>query len=121
MVKYLIYFLFQANLGLEIDSKMHQSHGGSSDDLALQYFSMINKSSTKLLYEMYKMDFLMFNYDPTPYFKISRKDKWLKEKSIMLAICETSMKYKFSNQYSIGSIYKKYVIQKYSYVWLPHI
>ena len=23
--------------------------------------------------EMYKMDFLMFNYDPTPYFKISRK------------------------------------------------
>ena len=77
MVKYLIWFLslFQANLGLEIDSKMHQSHGGSSDDLALQYFSMVNKSSTKLLYEIYKMDFLMFNYDPTPYFKISRKDK----------------------------------------------
>ena len=77
LVKYLIWFLslFQANLGLEIDSKMHQSHGGSSDDLALQYFSMVNKSSTKLLYEIYKMDFLMFNYDPTPYFKISRKDK----------------------------------------------
>ena len=68
-------YFFQANLGLEVDSKMHQSHGGSSDDLALQYFSMINKSSTKFLYEMYKMDFLMFNYDPTPYFKISRKDK----------------------------------------------
>ena len=69
------YIFFQANLGLNLDSKMHQSHGGSSDDLALQYFSTINKSSTKILYEMYKMDFLMFNYDPTPYFKISRKDK----------------------------------------------
>ena len=61
---------------------MHQTHGGSSDDLALQYFSTVNKSSTKLLYEIYKMDFLMFNYDPTPYFKILRKDKWLDEKVV---------------------------------------
>ena len=51
------------------------SQGGSSDELALRYFSTINKSRTKLLYEMYKEDFLMFNYDPKSFFKVSRKDQ----------------------------------------------
>ena len=56
------------------ESQKHRSHGGSSDDLALKYFSIVHESRTKLLYEVYKMDFLMFDYDPDPFFKASRKD-----------------------------------------------
>jgi len=56
-------------------TKMHQSHHGSSDELALEYFSLVTKSKTILLYEMYKKDFLMFDYDPMPFFKVSMEEK----------------------------------------------
>ena len=51
------------------------------------------------------MDFLMFNYDPTPYFKISRKDKWLEEKSLIkLRFYEKDTKFEkhvpYKNMYS---------------------
>lgn len=67
-------FFYQANLEVPLKTRRHQSHGGSSDDLALNYFSMVNESRTRLLYEVYKKDFLMFDYDPTPFFKVSRKE-----------------------------------------------
>ena len=54
---------------------MNQSKGGSSDDLALNYFSIVNESRTKALYDVYKKDFLMFDYDPEPFIKVSRKDQ----------------------------------------------
>ena len=68
-------FFSQINLKFDTDSRKHQSQGGSSDAIALEYFSTVNESRTRHLYELYKADFLMFNYDPTPYFIASRKNK----------------------------------------------
>ena len=72
---YFFSFFWQAEIDLDVDQKTHQSHGGSSDTIALQYFSTVNRSRVKLLYARYKLDFLMFNYDPKPYFKVSIKDE----------------------------------------------
>ena len=54
---------------------MNQSKGGSSDDLALNYFSIVNESKAKALYDVYEKDFLMFDYNPEPFFKVSRQNQ----------------------------------------------
>lgn len=36
--------------------------------LTLKYFSMMSKEMIKMLYEAYKMDFLMFGYSIQPYY-----------------------------------------------------
>ena len=59
----------QISLGLDLH--MHQSHAGSSESLALQYFAKLNETRVKKLYQMYKLDFLMFGYDPNPYFEVA--------------------------------------------------
>ena len=53
---------------------MNQSKGRSSDDLALNYFSIVNESKAKALYDVYKKDFFLFDYDPEPFFKVSRNN-----------------------------------------------
>ena len=67
-------FKKQANFQPYAEEHKHRSKGGSSDEKALKYFSMIKKSKTQRLYEVYEKDFLMFDYDPTPFFKASRND-----------------------------------------------
>ena len=54
---------------------MNHTKGGSSDDLALNYFSIVNESKAKALYDVYEKDFLMFDYSPEPFFKVSRKNQ----------------------------------------------
>ena len=65
------YYYFQTNISLRLDLHMHQSHAGSSESLALQYFAKLNETRVKKLYQMYKLDFLMFGYDPNPYLEVA--------------------------------------------------
>ena len=43
------------------------SEGGGSKDLVRKYFSQLTKQQVLRLYEMYKIDHEMFNYDPQIY------------------------------------------------------
>ena len=42
----------------------HVSSGGSTTELAHKYFSMLDNSTIKKLYKIYKVDFEMFGYSP---------------------------------------------------------
>ena len=68
-IKFIIYvcqiFLFPVEI--------NKSHGGSTKENAMKYFSEIDFDSAKRLYELYKVDFEMFDYSPDEYFKLSRK------------------------------------------------
>ena len=46
--------------------------GGSTNELARKYFSELDINTTKQLYELYKVDFEMFDYSPEEYFELSR-------------------------------------------------
>ena len=41
--------------------------------LAMKYFSELNIETARRLYELYKVDFEMFDYSPDEYIKLSRK------------------------------------------------
>ena len=43
--------------------------GGSSSDLALEYFSEVKKEDVEKLYQLYKIDFQLFGYSPHLYVK----------------------------------------------------
>ena len=45
----------------------HKSDGDSTTDLALELFAKLPKYLKKQLYELYKIDFEMFEYDATPF------------------------------------------------------
>ena len=45
----------------------HKSDGDSTRDLALELFAKLPKKLKKQLYELYKADFEMFEYDATPF------------------------------------------------------
>ena len=45
----------------------HKSVGDSTRDLALELFAKLPKYLKKQLYELYKIDFEMFEYDATPF------------------------------------------------------
>lgn len=45
----------------------HKSVGDSTRDLALELFAKLPKKLKKQLYELYKVDFEMFEYDATPF------------------------------------------------------
>ena len=51
----------------------NKSSGGSTANLSRKYFSEIDISTAKKLYELYKVDFEMFSYNPEEYFKYTRK------------------------------------------------
>ena len=53
-------------------SEINKSGGGSTNELARKYFSELDIDTTKQLYELYKVDFEMFDYSPEEYFEISR-------------------------------------------------
>jgi len=42
-------------------------HGLSKDEVTLKYFKLLDKQDVEKLYEVYKMDFKMFNYSAAPY------------------------------------------------------
>ena len=48
------------------------SSGGSTRDLAKKYFSELDKTMVRKLYEFYKVDFEMFDYNPDEYFKVAK-------------------------------------------------
>ena len=45
----------------------HKSTGDSTTDLALELFAKLPKDLKKQLYELYKIDFEMFEYDVKPF------------------------------------------------------
>ena len=45
------------------------SSGGSTKELTRKYFTEINIITARKLYELYKVDFEMFGYNPEEYFK----------------------------------------------------
>ena len=45
----------------------HKSTGDSTTDLALELFAKLPKNLKKQLYEVYKIDFEMFEYDAKPF------------------------------------------------------
>ena len=53
-------------------SESHVSSGGSTKDLAKNYFSELDVTMVKKLHEFYKVDFEMFDYRPDEYFKVAK-------------------------------------------------
>ena len=53
-------------------SESHVSSGGSTKDLAKNYFSELDITIVMKLYEFYKVDFEMFDYSPDEYFKVAK-------------------------------------------------
>ena len=49
------------------------SKGDSTESLAIDLFSKLPKNLTEQLYELYKIDFEMFEYDSKPYMGKPRK------------------------------------------------
>ena len=45
----------------------HKSSGGSTEDLTRQYFADLDKDMKKKLYNIFKIDFDLFGYDPNQY------------------------------------------------------
>ena len=59
--------------GIEFEMiQINPSSGGSTSELAREYFSQLKKDDVKKLYELYKIDFLMFGYSPDVYFNIAK-------------------------------------------------
>ena len=54
----------------------NKSHGDSTEDLAIQLFSKLPENLVEQLYELYKIDFEMFEYDPRPY-GVKKKLDWI--------------------------------------------
>ena len=48
------------------------SSGGSTKDLAKNYFSELDVTMVKKLHEFYKVDFEMFDYSPDEYFQVAK-------------------------------------------------
>ena len=51
----------------DLEYHEHKSDGDSTADLALELFAKLPKYLKKQLYELYKIDFEMFEYDATPF------------------------------------------------------
>ena len=51
----------------------HQSSGGSTEELSREYFSSLPLSLVKNLYNIFKVDFLMFGYSPELYYQYARE------------------------------------------------
>ena len=66
-----IHFIGQM-AGVELESiSTNPSSGGSTSELAREYFSQLDKDDVEKLYQLYKMDFEMFGYSPDLYFNIN--------------------------------------------------
>ena len=65
--------LFDFSLDILHDiSESHVSSGGSTKDLAKNYFSELDITIVMKLYEFYKVDFEMFDYSPDEYFQVAK-------------------------------------------------
>ena len=53
-------------------SESHVSSGGSTKDLAKNYFWELDVTMVKKLHEFYKVAFEMFDYSPDEYFKVAK-------------------------------------------------
>ena len=50
------------------------SKGDSTEDLAIKLFSKLPKNLVERLYELYKLDFELFEYDPAPYGVVQKQN-----------------------------------------------
>ena len=60
--------------GIEFENieTKNPSRGGSSSELAMEYFSEVYKEDVERLYHLYKIDFQLFGYSPDLYFQAAR-------------------------------------------------
>ena len=59
-------------IGMETDELSYQEHkstGDSTQELAIELFSKLPKKLVQQLYELYKIDFELFEYDHRPFVK----------------------------------------------------
>ena len=66
------------HLGLNLTLSQIHSRGGtqSSSKRALDYFSQVTKDQTNELYNIYKLDFLLFSYTPDIFINVAKDEVW---------------------------------------------
>eukprot|EP00091_Calanus_sinicus_P009304 TRINITY_DN21823_c0_g1_i1.p1 TRINITY_DN21823_c0_g1~~TRINITY_DN21823_c0_g1_i1.p1 ORF type:complete len:145 (-),score=30.76 TRINITY_DN21823_c0_g1_i1:70-453(-) len=64
------------HLGLNLTSSHAHTKGGaqSSDKRALDYFSQLSKDQVEALYNIYRLDFLLFSYKPDSFMNVAEDD-----------------------------------------------
>ena len=56
---------------LQIDNELalvHMSNGGSTENFLEEFYSELDLETMDKLYELYEMDFLLFDYSPDDYY-----------------------------------------------------
>lgn len=56
-------------------SVTHVSSGGSTKRLTQEYFSLLDQKSIKKLYDLYKVDFELFDYNHVDYLQMAKDYK----------------------------------------------
>ena len=59
------FILTKIGMNLTNQEPLHVSSGESSEDTAIKYFAKLSHKMIQKLYELYKIDFEMFDYDLT--------------------------------------------------------
>ena len=52
--------------------RLHASSGGSTEELARKYFSLMRKKDIENLYKMYLIDFELFAYSPDQFIALGK-------------------------------------------------
>ena len=53
-------------------SVTHVSSGGSTERLAHEYFSLLDREAINKLYDLYKVDFELFDYNHVDYLQMAK-------------------------------------------------
>ena len=64
------------HLGVNLTSSLAHTKGGaqSSDKRALDYFSQLTKDQVEELYNIYRLDFVLFSYKPDIFMNVAKYD-----------------------------------------------
>lgn len=57
------------NLNIDLNDKQSDEPTDPLQDVAMEYFSSLDRSTILKLFEIYKMDFDLFGYDPSEFLK----------------------------------------------------
>lgn len=70
------YVLHNSKLGSYTSQveKKHETRRGNSVDFRAKYFSQVDCSLLKSVYEMYRLDFELFGYDPDDHYRLCVQD-----------------------------------------------
>lgn len=65
--------------------------GKNTQELLMNYYAQLTKSQVKGLYEIFKYDFEIFDYNPKPYFDVARMDESEEEDSVRIQHIELNI------------------------------